>query len=387
MKKPRKIKRYRRIYSRRRSSGRTALKIGVFVVAIAAVGFIGYSVAGPFMDFINGKIEPSVPSSDSLDSTQPDSSDSSLDSSEPQVEDTALKAVTLSFETAQDPAALSAFLDQAKQGGATAVVIELKGTTGRLLYASTLQQAAEYGAVVEGALDLNTLVSAIETSGLKPVAKLSAFMDRTAPSVARNNGYMYENTNSAWWDNAVDNGGKPWLNPYKVAACDYLVAVQNEVIASGFETVIWHKVEFPEVRTFSSANMGAEAEGVSQQQALSNFIARCESEAEAAGGVVYISYPVSASFGRNASWFGGDPAALGAKHVAPLLDFSSLSGLTVGETALDTADIQQAAKQVLTVFQPKVGEAELLPMVEDAAQADAVQAALTELELEGYVIP
>ena len=53
----------------------------------------------------------------------------------------------------------------------------------------------------------------------------------------------------------------------------------------------------------------------------------------------------------------------------------------------DTADIQQAAKQVLTVFQPKVGEAELLPMVEDAAQADAVQAALTELELEGYVIP
>ena len=212
-------------------------------------------------------------------------------------------------------------------------------------------------------------------------------MDRTAPSVTRNNGYMYENTNSAWWDNAVDNGGKPWLNPYKVAACDYLVAVQNEVIASGFETVIWHKVEFPEVRTFSSANMGAEAEGVSQQQALSNFIARCESEAEAAGGVVYISYPVSASFGRNASWFGGDPAALGATHVAPLLDFSSLSGLTVGETALDTADIQQAAKQVLTVFQPKVGEAELLPMVEDAAQADAVQAALTELELEGYVIP
>ena len=90
MKKPRKIKRYRRIYSRRRSSGRTALKIGVFVVAIAAVGFIGYSVAGPFMDFINGKIEPSVPSSDSLDSTQPDSSDSSLDSSEPQVEDTCL---------------------------------------------------------------------------------------------------------------------------------------------------------------------------------------------------------------------------------------------------------------------------------------------------------
>lgn len=387
MKKPRKIKRYRRIYSRRRSRGRTALKIGVFIVAIAAVGFIGYSVAGPFMDFINGRIEPSVPSSDSLDSTQPDSSDSSLDTSEPQVEDTALKAVTLPFETAQDSAALSAFLDQAKQGGATAVVIELKDTTGRLLYASTLQQAAEYGAVVEGALDLNTLVSAIETSGLKPVAKLSAFMDRTAPSVARNNGYMYENTNSAWWDNAVDNGGKPWLNPYKTAACDYLVAVQNEVIASGFDAVIWHKVEFPEVRTLSSANMGTEAEGVSQQQALSNFIARCESEAEAAGATVYISYPVSASFGVNSSWFGGDPAALGAKHVAPLLDFSLLSGVTVGETPLDTADLQAAATQVLTAFQAKVGEAELLTMVEDATQADAVQAALTEMELEGYVIP
>ena len=145
-------------------------------------------------------------------------------------------------------------------------------------------------------------------AALTPVAKLSAFMDKTAPNAARDNGYLYENTNSAWWDNAVDAGGKPWLNPYKTAACDYLIAIQNELIDAGFETILWHKVEFPEVRQLSSRTMGPEAEGVSQQQALSNFISRCETEAETKGATVYISYPVSASFGVNESWFGGDPA-------------------------------------------------------------------------------
>ena len=73
----------------------------------------------------------------------------------------------------------------------------------------------------------------------------------------------------------------------------------------------------------------------------------------------------------------------------PLLDFSSLVRFDGGwkqrwiqriysrlakEAGADSISAQRLASGAL-------------PMVEDAAQADAVQAALTELELEGYVIP
>lgn len=387
MKKSRKIKRYNHIYRRRNSGWRKVLKIVLFVVIVAAVIFVGYSVAGPFMDFIGGKMEPSESSVPESSSSESLSESPSSSTSEPPVADTALKAVNLPVDTARDPAALSAFLDQAKADGANAVVLELKDTAGKLLYASAVPQAAEYGAVSENALDLNTVAAAINQSGLKPVAKLSAFMDKTAPNVARNNGYLYEGSGSAWWDNAVNSGGKPWLNPYKAAACDYLIAIQNELVASGFKTVIWHKVEFPEVRRFDSANMGPEANGVTQQQALSNFIARAESEAQTNGATVYISYPVSASFGVNQSWFGGDPASLGAKNVAPVIDLGSLSGVTVGETPLNTDDPQAAATQVLTAFKAKVGEAKVLPVLPDAAAADAVKAAAGALAIEGYVNP
>ncbi len=390
MRKPRKIKRYNKIYRSGYGTRKKVLRWSIFVVIILAVVFVGYSVAGPFMDFVNGRIEPSSSDSSSVDSSQTDSSSSSGLSSESEPEQTAdeaIKAVNLPLDTAKDTAALSAFLTSAKENGANAVILELKDTTGVLHYNSSLEQAVSYGAVSSDPLDLSTVLGAIKASGLTPVAKLSAFMDKTAPNVARDNGYLYENTNSAWWDNAVDAGGKPWLNPYKTAACDYLIAIQNELIDAGFETILWHKVEFPEVRQLSSANMGPEAEGVSQQQALSNFISRCETEAETKGATVYISYPVSASFGVNESWFGGDPAALGAKHVAPVMDLSSLSGVTVGEAALDLTDPQAAAAQVLTAYSQKVGEAQILPVVENEAYTDAVKAAAESLEIEGYVAP
>lgn len=387
--KPRKIKRYNKIYRSRGSTRTKVLKIAGFVVVIAAVVFVGYSVAGPFLDFINGRIEPTPPSDDSSSIVSVDSSSSEDSSGGAQAEDETLQAVNLPVETAKNPSALSSFLSSAKSKGANAVVLELKDTTGTLWYRSSVAQAEEYGAVSENAVEIAQIVETIKEAGLKPVAKLSAFMDKTAPNAARNNGYLYENSNSAWWDNAVDNGGKPWLNPYKKAACDYLIALQNELVSKGFDTIIWHKVEFPEVRVFSSANMGSEAEGVTQQQALNNFIARCETEAEEKGATVFISYPVSAAFGLNESWFGGNPSGLKAKNVAPELDLATFGGnLTIEETAVDFSDTQKAVGQIMGAYLSKTAGAErVLPVITDASMAEAAGKALDTLKLEEYVTP
>jgi len=382
--KPIKIKSYNRIYRRRNTPGKKALKIVGFAAIIAAVGFIGYSIAGPFLDFINGRIEPSIPEEPSQSISQSESlPDSSVE--EPLEETLPLQAVTLLLETAKDPAALTAFLNTAKENGATGVILELKDVTGTLWYDSALETAAEYYAVSEEALAIDPIVSMIKEAELTPVAKLSAFMDRIAPNAARNNGYLYGDSSSAWWDNAVDKGGKPWLNPYKAAACDYLIAIQNELIGKGFEAILWHKVEFPEVQYFQSANMGPEAEGVTQQQALNNFIARAESEAEKNGAVAFVSYPVSAAFGRNESWFGGNPTGLKVKNAAPLLDLDSFGGsLTIGETAVDFSDTETALTQILSSYIAKANPERLLPVFADLTAADAAAGVLNTLQITEF---
>ena len=121
MRKPRKIKRYNKIYRSGYGTRKKVLRWSIFVVIILAVVFVGYSVAGPFMDFVNGRIEPSSSDSSSVDSSQTDSSSSSGLSSESEPEQTAdeaLKAVNLPLDAAKDTAALSAFLTTAKENGA-----------------------------------------------------------------------------------------------------------------------------------------------------------------------------------------------------------------------------------------------------------------------------
>lgn len=383
--KPRKIKRYNRIYRRRGNVRSKILKTVGFVVIVAAVVFVGYSVAGPFMDFINGRIEPSS----SNDSSSIVSVDTDSSSADPSVKNNTLQAVALSLETAKDPTALSAFLTSAKSDGANAVVLELKDTAGTLWYRSSVAQAEEYGAVSENAVEITQIVETIKSTGLTPIAKLSAFMDKTAPSSPRNNGYFYGDSTSAWWDNAVDKGGKPWLNPYKKVACDYLIALQNELVSKGFDIILWHKVEFPEVRSMASANMGSEAEGITQQQALNNFIARCETEAEKSGATVFVSYPVSAAFGLNESWFGGNPSGLKAKNVAPELDFATFNGtLTIGDTAVDFSNSQTAVRQIMSAYLAKAtGVDRVLPVIADDSLVQPAKNALNALNLQEFVTP
>ena len=103
--KPRKIKRYSKIYRRRSNVRSKILKTAGFVVIVAAVVFVGYSVAGPFMDFINGRIEPSS----SNDSSSIVSVDTDSSSADPSVKNNTLQAVALSLETAKDPTALDVF--------------------------------------------------------------------------------------------------------------------------------------------------------------------------------------------------------------------------------------------------------------------------------------
>lgn len=382
-----KIKRYNKIYRSRSSTRRKVFKIAGFVVAIAVVIFVGYSVAGPFMDFINGNIAPSVPSDSSGSSVSISSLSSDSSQTDPAVNTTFVKAVVLPLETTKG-SSLTQFLTQAKEDGYNAVVLELKDVNGTLHYRSAVAQAEEYGAVAEDALEIAPVIKTIKDSGLKPIAKLSAFMDKTAPSVARDNGYLYENSSSAWWDNSVDNGGKPWLNPYKTAACDYLVAIQNDLISKGFDTIVWHKVEFPEVRVFSSANMGPEAEGVTQQEALNKFIARCETEAKAKDAAVFISYPVEAAFGINESWFGVNPSELKITNVAPELNLSAFgSSFAIGDVPVDFSNPREAVSQIMSAYITKVtGYERLMLFSPDASLAETIDNVFRALKLEEYVI-
>ena len=391
MKKARKIKRYRTLYrsSRRRSSAKVWKIVG-FVALVAVIIFIGYSVAGPFIDLVQGRTKPSSPeSSQSEESSEPEESSPDEPGEETPTADGTLQAVTLPLEAAADPQALSAFLAQAKAEKATAVVLELKDTTGKLHYQSAVEQAQQYGAVAEDAFELEPVAAAIAASGMTPVAKMSAFMDRIAPDTSRNNGYMYKNTTSAWWDNAMEKGGKPWLNPYKSAACDYLLALQSEVIEKGCTVVLWEKIEFPEVLSMASANVGNEFPGLSRQEILNRFIGLCEDAAEAQGAEVFVSYPLSSAFGVYEDWYGGATTGFEAKNLAPVLDLSSFgSGFAVDGTAVDWSSTETAVRQLMSGYLGMVGSSKrVVPVVTDPSVSEAAKTALGAVGLQEVLLP
>lgn len=386
---PRKIKRYSRIYhSRREIRRRTVFKYCGFAVILAALIFVGYSVAGPVVDFFSGNIEPSSESSSSSESSLPSSSSSDSSSEESIDGLESMAAITVPHATLQDAAALDAYLKEMKQQGVNTVVLELKNEDGHLLYQSSLEQATQFNAVSADAVDLKAVLRTVDSNDMRCIAQLSAFKDRVAPTADKTMGYLYAGTTGAWWDNSQENGGKPWLNPYRAASVDYLLAIQEELGNLGVDYVMWTKVSYPEVATLSSVDFNSDIGEATQQEALDQFVQKATAQGAADGQVVMISYPVSAAFGVNESWYGGNPTGLkNVKYAAPVLNLTSFNAsVPVGGEPVDLSDTTAATTAILTEYKKLVKSGvTVLPVIPAGVDASAVVTALGPLNIDQYV--
>ncbi len=386
-KKYRKLKK-RKIHYKKQSDRSRVIKTILFIALLLVLVFLAYSVAGPIKEMLSGGLQtPSEPTAPSSISGSQSTTASETVSSQPTAE-TGIRATVMSIQTALDATKRDAFLAQVKQDGYTAVMVELKDAAGKVWFSSDAVASLCATAVAENGLSAKELAAAIRSAGLTPIASLHIFRDQTAPHKSKDNTFLVTGSNSTWWDNSADKGGKPWLNPHKEVARAYNVTVVGEVAKAGFAQIVLRSVQFPDISYKPRTDMSGTK---STAEILSQFIAEAAAAAEKNGAQVTAAYDSAAYWTPHEISYGGEASAIQAKTLSPILSLADYGAkLTIGETVIEnpSQDPQKTVCTVIETIRQKTAQQnpQLIPILSSDDNLEASIAALKTLGIQNYIV-
>ncbi|MCC8022508.1 MAG: putative glycoside hydrolase [Clostridiales bacterium] len=246
--------------NRERASSVLKAVLGV-VLSVCLVGF-GYTVMQVIMartampeEFLAGEITTSEAQEEETEAAPPSLADS----------DVTLQAATLSTTYLDGGAMMASYIEDVKEKGYNAAVIELKRSDGTLAYDSALTDVQTYSAVSSAAKDLAGSVKLLQDHDIIPVARIYCFEDPLASS--KNTDLSVLTDSGDAWEDAE---GNTWLNPYSVSARDYLLSILKEAQDLGFQCIILEGLSFPESKT-QDAVFADGVTGSPNEQSIQSF--------------------------------------------------------------------------------------------------------------------
>ena len=378
-----KIKSYKRIY--RRSISSIILRWVLTLGAIALVLFLGWKLYQPLNSWLADFELPSLPTFEQQeqpeDETPPPVSEPAQKEEQPQtpavtppvekpkeeiileVTTPAKKTAYLEEETVMDSELFTKAIEAAKASGMDSVMFDLKDRDGWLLY--PIQYKEGFDDYYTGhTIDLEAAVQQIKAAGLKPIASIYTFMDRRFQQAEIYAGILYQGTESFWLDNALDAGGKSWLNPYSPLARDYICKLLDDAADVGFEEIVLREFRFPIGYSMEMMDFVYD-DGRSKQDCLKEADDLFREYAKQLGMDLWIEYP-AAEFGGDARPYGGDVLELLESRC--VIDLSGLPAEEISN-ALSAAKMQQPT-------------ADFAVLIDSEEQLDAVTAA----EIDHYIL-
>ena len=178
--------------------------------------------------------------------------------------------------------------------------------------------AADVKAVSETAItNLPEIIAKLKSENILPIANIHAFKDKTATK-NKDAKILLEGSNGwDWWDSA---NGKPWLNPYKDAAQEYIISLSCELIDLGFENIMVSSLMFPDVRGFAKADFGELEKTISHADILKQFSEKLKSKINEKGAKFLLCYDAfKAEEENNVIYGGANPKSFAADAVVPTL--------------------------------------------------------------------
>lgn len=252
-----------------------AFSVGLTVLLIGGIVFIGYSVAEPLINYTKKKGDSTAESEMIASDTTPTD-----ENGEPVTEEGAAPQVPVSAEAyrayALDPldiadaqsikAALKRVPSEEK---IEYIEVPLKVSGGNIYYATNNYYATSSG-VIQSYTKLSEIVSAISAEGYKPVALISTFNDNIIPNFFRDMSYLTVDDGSQWIDNDINAGGKPWMTPFSESAVEYNTDIAEEVAQAGFERVVCYDFVFPDFRPSDVEFLGEKVVSPDRYMALTS---------------------------------------------------------------------------------------------------------------------
>lgn len=392
-KKYRKLKK-QKIHYGKRNDRKKVIKTVLFILLLLALMFLAYSVMDPIKKLLSGEFNFSFYNATSSQITSQGATNSSesksseATSSKPESANTFLKGTTMPIQTALDGAKRDAFIKKAKEEGYTAIAVEMKDANGTVWFQSDAIATLCKKAVAENALSAKELASKIKEAGMTPIATVHTFRDKIAPDKALGNTFMITGTNSTWWDNSADKGGKPWLNPHKETARSYNTKVVEELAKAGFAEVQLCSVQFPDISYKPRTDMTGEK---TIPQILTQYINEAKKVAEQNGAKVLVSYNATAYLTTQKISYGGEAGEIQADRISPVIRLSDYgTKLTIGKTVLEnpSGDITKTLDTVLSTIKTKTAaqKPEIIPVLVGGKDRTAMISALQKAGIQNYII-
>ena len=259
-----KVKRSKgRLYKKKKSAGRKVLEVILLVVIAGGLGFLGYSLAGPLISYIQEGGESVTTPWEPPESSTPEESESS-DTSDSESADTTTQPLTdnsgsylLPVTALTNQGALTQALNTAQGSGCSGRIVPVKNGEGNLLYSSQLD-GIKGTDLVTGTMSAGQIVGVIKGRGFTSIkALLPTLYDRTTPLYVEDTGYRFADDSYGWLDAAAENGGKPWVDPFRTGTKQYYSALAGELIKAGFDEILMSELRFPAFEVYDESILEA----------------------------------------------------------------------------------------------------------------------------------
>jgi hypothetical protein len=226
-----------------------------------------------------------------------------------------IKAAYLTYFGVGDRGIRGRVLDLMSRTELNAVVIDVKGDRGWILYPTRIELALAAGAQGPGTLrNFDSLMAELKARDIYTIARIVTFKDNILARHRPDWAVTDTQTGKPW----IDRESLAWMDPFREEVWDYNIAIGHEAIERGFDEVQFDYVRFPTDGRLSNARYSKPVNKQSRLPAVAGFLERARRQLGNRGG--YVSADV---FGYIA--FNENDTDIGQRveELAPHLDYIS----------------------------------------------------------------
>ena len=224
-----------------------------------------------------------------------------------------IKAAYLTYFGIGDRGIRGRVLDLAARTELNAVVIDVKGDRGWIVYRTEVPLALQVGAQGPGTLkDFDGLMADLKSRGIYTIGRIVTFKDNVLANGRPDLAIIDTRTGKPW----IDNEKLAWVDPFREEVWRYNVAIAKEAASKGFDEIQFDYVRFPTDGKLGAAKYASTNNKDTRLPAIAGFLGKARRELGPLG--VFVAADV---FGYTA--FNENDTDIGQRieELAPNLDY------------------------------------------------------------------
>jgi hypothetical protein len=226
-----------------------------------------------------------------------------------------IKGAYLTYYGFNDRGIRTRVLDLVGKTELNAVVIDVKGDRGWILYRTEVPMALAAGAQGPATIkDFDPMMAELKARGVYTIARIVVFKDNILANHRPDLAIIDTRTGKPW----IDRENLAWVDPFKTEVWDYNIAIAQEAIRRGFDEVQFDYVRFPTDGKLAAAKYSSEVNRETRLPTIAAFLERARTKIGPLGGFVSADIFGYTAFNENDTDIGQR-----VEELAPHVDYLS----------------------------------------------------------------